>query len=145
MKKIILAIMTLFFMVGCNSSTSSSYPKFEILYFYIDGCGLCSAFSDEGIPLIESEFDGAVTIQEYNLDDIDTKQIYDEALADIDVTQFHTTSYYGLAPMIIVEGHFAKLGIYPGEYEELVNDIQKSLNDEPLGQELEYDRALYKK
>ncbi len=146
MKKIFTIIMVIL-LTGCSSGNDKEvvdYPDIHIEYYYVDGCGMCEAFSTEGIPILEEEFGDALTITRYSMDDAQTKQAYDDSLANIDVEQFDTGDYYGLAPLIIVDGEFAKLGIYAGEYDELANDIKRAINDEPLGEDLEYDRALFK-
>ena len=141
MKKI-LCLILLFVLSGCSKEPTKYDQQFQLYFYYIEGCSLCDAFKEEGIPLIEDEFGSAITITSYDLDDSDTKTHYDQILSQLDVEQFDT-DYYGIAPFIVFDEYFAKLGVFPGEYELFVEDMIAAINDEELSEDLSMDRVPF--
>lgn len=144
MKKKILFILLSLFLWGCQATSAPTKTLKEpvrISFFYIDTCSDCKAFKQNAIPYLEKTFGDSLTIEKYNLDDDTTKEVYDrivDSLVDFD------ESKYGMGPFYAVEGYFAKLGYTSGDEEELANDIEKAINHEELGYELEAYRFLYK-
>ena len=83
----------------------------------------------------------SLVIQLYDLDDEKTEPIYDKV---IDSLQDFNQEFYKKGPFYAVEGYFATVGYTGGDEEELAKDIEKAVNHEELGYELEAYRFLYK-
>lgn len=142
MKKKLVILLSILFLWGCESvPTKTLKQHVTLLFFYIDTCSECKAFKKEAIPYLEKTFGDSLTIDQYDLDDDATAPIYDKvigSLSDFD------ESLYGNGPFYAVEGYFAKLGYTSGDEEYLVEDIEKAVLHQELGQELGGLRFLYK-
>lgn len=147
MKKILkqmICLSMLLFSVGC-SDTNVTYEyddTYLLEFFFVESCSMCQQFKSEGIPYLEEEFGEALDIQMIDLDDENNKERYDAFIDRIDTSVFEG-SYYGMAPMVSLDGYFAKLGIYKDEYKYLVKDIHNAINGNELSVELSYNRALF--
>lgn len=143
--QIILCFLLLLGMTGCSSHQEEKQEtqKLYTLHFYfVDMCNLCNEFKEEGIPLIEEELGDIVEIVYHDFDDDTQKEEYDELLSKIDVDQIGI-EYYGIAPTLILEGYFIKVGIYYGDYEIFIEDIKKAINGEELSEDLSFGRAPF--
>lgn len=142
MKKILVLLLSIFLLVGCQ--TTSQYnlnQQVELSFFYITTCSECKAFKKTAIPYLEKAFQDQIVIKQYDLDDSKTEQIYDQvidSLVDFD------ESMYGYGPFIVVDGYFAILGYTAGDEKYLVDDIIKALDHEPLSDELAGMRFMFK-
>lgn len=147
--KIGILLLLLCIMTACSNKREVT-PKGEysenytLEYYYLESCNHCKEFERVGIPLIEEEFSSHMTIVKYDLDDSTIKKHYDSTLDKLDLTGFDRNAYYGTGPFIVLDGYFAKLGIYSGDEEELVEDFKKAVTGKPLGDELTTDRYLFK-
>lgn len=110
-----------------------AYPSFTVKFFYLNDCGHCNAFETYTIPLLENEFDEAITIEYYDMDEQENIDLYHEICSKL---YFYDLSYVEDVPFFVMDGKFALLGYSSGEEKELVRDIQKALKNEPLGERL---------
>lgn len=139
MRKIILLIV-LTLITGCVFTPKTVYQKFTVDYFYLDSCGLCTAFKNNSIPLLEKEFGDSITINYYNMDDKSSVEYYLEICRKLYIYDFE---YLNDVPFIVVNGYFALLGYSKGEEKELVKDIKRALKNEQLGKKLEDYRWVF--
>lgn len=144
MKKKILLLLSLFLLWGCQSTsvpTKNLNEHVTLSFFYVETCPRCQAFKKDAIPYLEKVFGDMLTICTYDLDEDETKTIYDsiiDSLVDFDESE------YGNGPFYAVEGYFAKLGYTSGDEEYLADDIEKAVHHESLSDELSGLRYLYK-
>ena len=145
MKKKILFILSTMLLWGCQNDRPSiqkitlSQPV-TILYFYIETCSECQSFKETAIPYLEETFGDSLTIQQYDLDDDTTQAVYEDV---IDQLYQFDQSLYGMGPMYAIEGYFAKVGYTSGDETYIVEDIQKAVAGEALGDELSGLRFSY--
>ena len=145
MKKILLLLVSIFLLWGCTTTKENATKlnkNVTISFFYIQTCSDCKAFKKEAIPYFEKVFGDQIAINQYDFDDSkNTQAIYDkivDSLVDFD------QELYGNGPFISVDGYFAKLGYTSGDEIEFAKDIEKAVNNQELGYELEAYRFLYK-
>ncbi len=142
MKKILIFLLALILCACAKTVPERNIDtKVKLLFFYISTCSECKAFQSEAIPYLEKSFGENIEIELYDLDDSQTKEIYDnviDSLADFD------ESMYGMGPMYAVDTYYAKVGYTSGDEEELANDIEKAVKHQELGYELEAYRFYYK-
>ena len=145
MKKKILFILSMMLLWGCQNDKTSiqkitlSQPV-TMLYFYIETCSECQSFKETAIPCLEETFGDSLTIQQYDLDDDTTQAVYEDV---IDQLYQFDQSLYGMGPMYAIEGYFAKVGYTSGDETYIVEDIQKAVAGEALGDELSGLRFSY--
>lgn len=145
MKKKILFILSMMLLWGCQNDRPSiqkitlSQPV-TMLYFYIETCSECQSFKETAIPYLEETFGDSLTIQQYDLDDDATQSVYEDVIEQL--YQFDQ-SLYGTGPMYAIEGYFAKVGYTSGDETYIVEDIQKAVAEEALGDELSGLRFSY--
>ena len=141
MKKKILLLFVCLFVCWVLSATKTLKQKTTLSFFYVETCSQCKAFKKEAIPYLEKMYGDSLVIQLYDLDDEKTEPIYDKV---IDSLQDFDQEFYKKGPFYAVEGYFATVGYTSGDEEELAKDIEKAVNHEELGYELEAYRFLYK-
>lgn len=147
--KIIMLLLIMVVVSGCSKKQEIT-PKGEynenytLQYYYLETCKHCKEFEKVGIPLIEEEFGGHMKIVKYDLDDITIKEHYDETLDKLVLDGFDYEEYYGTGPFLVLDGYFAKLGIFSGDEQEFLEDLKKAVTGQPLGDELTNDRYLFK-
>lgn len=145
MKKKILFILSMMLLWGCQNDRPSiqkitlSQPV-TMLYFYIETCSECQSFKETAIPYLEETFGDSLTIQQYDLDDDATQSVYEDVIEQL--YQFDQ-SLYGMGPMYAIEGYFAKVGYTSDDETYIVEDIQKAVAGEALGDELSGLRFSY--
>ena len=141
MKKLIIFLLA-FMLVGCKPVEKIEVDKdFTLTFFYIETCADCKIFKKKVIPLLEDTFGDRITIQQYDMDSDGIETIYDPI---IDSLEDFDEDMYGLGPLIVVEGYFAKLGYIEGDEPYLIEDINFALKGEELGDELGAFRYIYK-
>lgn len=142
MKKILIFLLSLSLLGGCAPAKKIHLSEHVTLsFFYIQSCSQCQAFKSVAIPLLEDTYQDQITILQYDLDEPETEAIYDQiidSLVDFD------EEFYGNGPFIVLNGYFALLGYTTGDEEYLVTDIQRAVNHEELGYELEGLRFTFK-
>ena len=150
MKKKILLLLSVLLLWGCQSTpipTKTLKQKTTLSFFYVETCSQCKAFKKEAIPYLEKMYGDSLVIQLYDLDDEKTEPIYDKV---IDSLQDFDQEFYKKGPFYAVEGYFATVGYTSGDQRVRVcdpynlKDIEKAVNHEELGYELEAYRFLYK-
>lgn len=142
MKKKILLFLSVLLLWGCQSVQEKTLKQHVTLsFFYLSTCSECKAFKKNAIPYIEKTFGDSITIHQYDLDADETKPIYDHVIDSLDNFD---EEMYGYGPFISIDGYFAQMGYTNGDEKYLVSDIEKAVNDEELGYELEGLRFLYK-
>lgn len=142
MKKIISLLLSLLMLWGCQTSTNEVKLNKHVTlsFFYIETCSECRAFKKNVIPLLEKTFGDQLTINQYDLDDSNTLEVYDQV---IDSLEYFDEELYGKGPFVVLDGYFALIG-YDGYDDDLILDIERAVNGEELGYELEGLRFLYK-
>lgn len=143
MKKKILILLVLL-LCACQKESVPSRSlseKVNFLFFYIETCPECKAFKKQAIPYLEKTFGENIEITTYDIDADETVSVYDQV---IDSLVNFDESFYGKGPFYALDGYFATLGYTEGDEEEIVKDIEKAVNHEELGYELEAYRFLYK-
>lgn len=145
LKKLILCLLLFVVLVGCaqREERNNEYTQtYRLLYFYIDTCPRCKDFQEQILPKIEEEFGKHLEVIAYDLDDINTKEPYDEVVNQL--IDFDMEEDYGYAPFIVLDGYFAKLGILSNDGEEFLDDLIRAVNGKPLGSALSEDRFLFR-
>lgn len=141
MKKLLIFLLTLT-LLGCKPVEKIEVDKdFTLTLFYIETCADCKIFKKKAIPLLQDTYGDRITIQQFDLDAEGIQTIYDpiiDALEDFD------EEMYGLGPLIVVEGYFAKLGYIEGDEDFLIEDINLVLQGKEMGDELGAYRYIYK-
>lgn len=141
MKKLFVFVLSLM-LLGCTPVEKIEVDKdFTLTLFYIDTCADCKIFKKKVIPLLQDTYGDRITIHQYNMDDEGIEDIYDPI---IDSLEDFDEDMYGLGPLIVVEGYFAKLGYIEGDEPYLIEDINFALKGEELGDELGAFRYIYK-
>lgn len=141
MKKLFVFVLSLM-LLGCTPVEKIEVDKdFTLTLFYIDTCADCKIFKKKVIPLLQDTYGDRITIHQYNMDDEGIEDIYDPI---IDSLEDFDEDMYGLGPLIVVEGYFAKLGYIEGDEPCLIEDINFALKGEELGDELGAFRYIYK-
>lgn len=144
MKKKILLLLSVFLLWGCQKeqvAQKTLKQHVTLSFFYLETCAECKAFKKQGISYLEGMYGESLTINQYDLDASETKDKYHEVIDSlVDFDEEH----YGQGPFYALEGYFAKLGYTAGDEEELARDIEKAVNHEELGYELEALRYMYK-
>ncbi len=143
-RKLFILLSCLFFVVGCQKETKPQHPldtHVTLLFFYIQTCSQCHSFQEEAIPYLQDMFGDTLTIHQYDLDDSKTKDVYDKVISSLNNFD---QEHYGQGPFYAVDGYFAKLGYVGGDEEEIAKDIQKAVQHQQLGYELEYLRYNYR-
>ncbi|MCD7809744.1 MAG: hypothetical protein LUH02_10395 [Erysipelotrichaceae bacterium] len=142
MKKTLLILLSIFLLCGCSlkKDTITLSKTVTFKFFYIETCSECKAFKSNVISKLEDTFGDSIIIEQYDLDDTSTQEVYDEvidSLIDFD------ESYYGLGPAYALEGYFFKLGYTSGDEDYLIDDIERAVNGEELSDELSGLRFTY--
>lgn len=141
MKKLFVFVLSLM-LLGCTPVEKIEVDKdFTLTLFYIDTCADCKIFKKKVIPLLQDTYGDRITIHQYNMDDEGIEDIYDPI---IDSLEDFDEDMYGLGPLIVVEGYFAKLGYIESDEPYLIEDINFALKGEELGDELGAFRYIYK-
>lgn len=142
MKKKLILLLSLMMLCACTSTKQIQLKESVTLsFFYIETCPQCQAFKKEAIPLLETTFQDQIIINQYDLDDLKNTEKYDHI---IDSLEDFDEEFYGKGPFIVVEDYFALLGYDNDTAQYLIDDIQKAVNHEELGYELEGLRFIYK-
>lgn len=144
MKKKILLLLSVLLLWGCQSTpipTKTLKQKTTLSFFYVETCSQCKAFKKEAIPYLEKMYGDSLVIQLYSTDSKESIDVYNGI---IDSLQDFDQQFYDQFPFYAVEGYFATVGYTSGDEEELAKDIEKAVNHEELGYELEALRFLYK-
>lgn len=138
--KILLSFLLVFSLCACQSK--KEYPSFTLKLFYYDTCSRCKAFKESAIPALREEFNNQFEIEYYNLDNDDAKSVYDDIINQLDDFE---KEYYGETPLVVLNQDWAILG-YNGseENEELIKEIKRTLDGEPLGDYYAIGRYLFK-
>ena len=131
-KKLLLIIVLLIPLVGCQSQKNEWKGTYHLTYFYLKDCSNCQHFKKNVLPAIKKEFGKHIKIKAYDMDD---EKTFDEMKASyqkhIDQIIDFNEDDYGYGPMVFLEGYLAILGAgNEDDYvEHLVNAIQgKELN-----------------
>lgn len=138
---LLLCLFLLFLSTGCRHE--QTYQRFTLKLFYYDSCSRCTAFKNSALPAIREAFNNNFDIEYHNLDNEDAQVLYQEIVNQlVDFDQ----EYYGETPFIVIDEAFAILG-YNGNQEdsELIKEIKRALNNEPLGNYYSIGRFEFKK
>ena len=131
MKKILKILVIVIFVTSLLECQDKYHETYTLRYYYIEGCANCEFFTKKGIPLIEKEFGKHMKIVKYNMDDATSfdkvKKAYDH-----DLEQPHDFDYdqYGVGPFLVLENHYAQLGVY--DIEKFLNNLIRAVSGEKL-------------
>lgn len=103
------------------------------MVFYLETCGHCQAFKENAIPLLEKTFDDAINIEYYDMDNDASQEIYHNLCQQL---YFYDEEFLDEVPFFVMKDEFALLGYSEGEEKELVKDIKRALDNQPLGERL---------
>lgn len=147
MKKVInlfVCLILLFSFTGCSNEEVvvdlDLEGKYLFEFYFVESCSMCQDFKNNGIPYLREQLGDYLNIVYVDMDDLDNRDKYDAFIERIDADSF-VGDYYGMAPMLSLDGFFAKLGIYQDEYEYLVSDIVNAIKGEELSIEASYNRV----
>ncbi|MCD7892574.1 MAG: hypothetical protein LUG60_02635 [Erysipelotrichaceae bacterium] len=143
MKKTFFILLSIILLCGCSSHNEviTLSQNVTLKFFYVETCSQCKAFKENVIPELENTFGDSLVIEQYNLDDKTTLEVYDEvidSLIDFD------ESCYGYGPAYALEGYFFKVGYTSGDEDYLIIDIENAVNGEELSDELSGLRFTYR-
>lgn len=141
MKKLFILLLTIT-LLGCQPVEKIEVEKdFTLTLFYIETCADCKIFKKKALPLLQDTYGDRITIQQFDLDAVGIEAIYDPI---IDSLEDFDEEMYGLGPLIVIEGYFAKLGYIEGDEDFLIEDINLVLQGKEMGDELGAYRYIYK-
>jgi hypothetical protein len=138
LKKIMVILLLL---VGCTTNQTQLDKTMIVDLFYLNTCSECKAFKKNAIPYLEKKFGDNIVINQYDLDDSSTTELYDsfvDSLEDFD------EEFYGYGPFVVVEDYFAILGYTTGDEKYLSNDIIAATKGNAYSDELEGIRFEFK-
>ena len=75
LKKILLIILLLVPLVGCQNQKNEWKETYQLTYFYLKDCSNCQHFKKNVLPAIKKEFGKHMKIKAYDMDD---EQTFDE-------------------------------------------------------------------
>lgn len=131
MKKILKILVIVIFVTSLLGCQDKYHETYTLRYYYIEGCANCEFFTKKGIPLIEKEFGKHMKIVKYNMDDATSfdkvKKAYDH---DFEQLQDFNYDQYGVGPFLVLENHYAQLGVY--DIEKFLNNLIRAVSGEKL-------------
>lgn len=141
--KKIICLSLIFIITGCTKSNqqTTQYPFFTIQLFYLDDCGSCNAFKNNALPAIREAFNNNFNIEYYNLDLEENEQRYIQITEQL---ENYDEEYMLNTPFIVVDNKFAVVGYSKNEKTELIKEIKRALNNEPLGDYYKIGRYTFK-
>lgn len=163
-KKIIWIMTICLALVGCTDATerqeiSESKEPFTIQLFYSKTCPHCKQLKEELLPEIEEEFKDQVTIEQYDIDDEASIELYNQyigiydpdtktwiqegLLANVDEDSA-SSNYY--IPLMVVSDQYAFMGYTNSLKQYYLQDIHLMLQGKPLtAGDVSVGRWLFKK
>ena len=69
LKKILLIILLLVPLVGCQNQKNEWKETYQLTYFYLKDCSNCQHFKKNVLPAIKKEFGKHMKIKAYDMDD----------------------------------------------------------------------------
>ena len=72
LKKILLIILLLVPLVGCQNQKNEWKETYQLTYFYLKDCSNCQHFKKNVLPAIKKEFGKHMKIKAYDMDDEQT-------------------------------------------------------------------------
>ena len=130
-KKLLLIVILLIPLVGCQSQKNEWKGTYHLTYFYLKDCSNCQHFKKNVLPAIKKEFGKHMKIKAYDMDDEKTfdemKVSYQEHIDQI--IDFNEDDY-GYGPMVFLEGYFAILGA--GNEDDYVEHLVRAIQGKEL-------------
>ncbi len=130
-KKLLLIVILLIPLVGCQSQKNEWKGTYYLTYFYLKDCSNCQHFKKNVLPAIKKEFGKHMKIKAYDMDDEKTfdemKVSYQEHIDQI--IDFNEDDY-GYGPMVFLEGYFAILGA--GNEDDYVEHLVRAIQGKEL-------------
>ncbi len=143
-------------LIGCqNSSTIESTAPFDIHFFYSETCHYCEDLKSNLIPKIKEEFENQVTIYEHEIDDEESKKLYDEYLGVYDeqidsvipgklkgvTTDFVDGERY--VPVLIIGDYYGFMGYDSNFDDDYIEDIHLARQNKDLSPKMAEGRWLF--
>lgn len=148
-KKIFYLILVIFILGGCQHSNQTEVIEnkepFTILLFYSKTCPHCKQLKENLLPAIEETFKGQVTIEQYDIDEDESMDLYDEYIGVFDsesktwvkegllagVDEDSASSNYYI-PLMIVGDYYAFMGYTAELKDAYIQDIHLALQEKKL-------------
>lgn len=129
-----MILLSLSLLVGCDLFSLKEYEEstepFVVQVFFSQTCPHCKQLRENLIPLLEEEFAGQITIEEYDIDDEASIELYDSYIGlyddeegvwdlegKLDGVSEDIASYERYIPFVVVGDMYA----FMGYTEELLN------------------------
>ena len=131
LKKILLIILLLVPLVGCQNQKNEWKETYQLTYFYLKDCSNCQHFKKNVLPAIKKEFGKHMKIKAYDMDDEQTFDEMKESYQNhIDQIIDFNEDDYGYGPMVFLEGYMAILGA--GNEDDYVEHLVRAAKMERL-------------
>ena len=144
LKKILLIILLLVPLVGCQNQKNEWKGTYHLTYFYLKDCSNCQHFKKNVLPAIKKEFGKHMKIKAYDMDDEQTLDEMKESYQNhIDQIIDFDEDDYGYGPMVFLEGYIGILGA--GNADEYVEHLVNAIKGEKLNEAAEIETYYYLK
>ena len=152
-------------LTGCqNSNSKESTEPFDVHFFYSSTCNYCASLRSNLLSKIQEEFGDQVTIYEHEIDDEESKTLYDTFFGvydaqtdtvingqlegvtpeDIGVSELLPLNQY-YVPVLVIGDYYAFMGYDSSFDDDYLNDIHLALRGEPLSSKMAAGRWEFKK
>ena len=144
LKKILLIILLLVPLVGCQNQKNEWKGTYHLTYFYLKDCSNCQHFKKNVLPAIKKEFGKHMKIKAYDMDDEQTFDEMKESYQNhIDQIIDFDEDDYGYGPMVFLEGYMAILGA--GNEDDYVEHLVNAIKGEKLNEAADIETFYYLK
>lgn len=144
LKKILLIILLLVPLVGCQNQKNEWKETYQLTYFYLKDCSNCQHFKKNVLPAIKKEFGKHMKIKAYDMDDEQTLDEMKESYQNhIDQIIDFDEDDYGYGPMVFLEGYMAILGA--GNEDDYVEHLVRAIQGKELNEASEIETYYYLK
>ena len=131
LKKILLIILLLVPLVGCQNQKNEWKETYQLTYFYLKDCS-------------KKEFGKHMKIKAYDMDDEQTLDEMKESYQNhIDQIIDFNEDDYGYGPMVFLEGYMAILGA--GNEDDYVEHLVRAIQGKELNEASEIETYYYLK
>ena len=132
----ILLCMIFVLLTACSSK-----PEYYLYVYYAKTCPICKSFQENVIPVLEDKYGKSMEIIQYDIDEESSIDAYAKTCSLLE--DYYVDENSGNVPFIVLDGYFAKVGYTSGDETYSVDDIQKAVAGEALGDELSGLRFSY--
>lgn len=164
MSLLCLAFFCVIGLTGCNQTRSEETTEpFDVHFFYSSTCNYCASLKANLLPKIEEEFGNQVTVYEHEIDDEESKSLYDTFFGvydadtnsvingklegitpeDIGVSELLPMNQY-YVPVLVIGDYYAFMGYDSNFDDDYLEDIHLALKGEPLSSKMAAGRWGFK-